>query len=90
MRIGELAARVNRSVDTLKRWEGEGLLASRRDERGHRIYEEHDVIICRELAAMALEAQRCCQKLRFLAEAIPEQLDLPLLTADAASVRAER
>lgn len=44
MRIGEVAKRVERSIDTLKRYETEGIIpAARRDFQGWRVYDETDV-----------------------------------------------
>jgi hypothetical protein len=40
MTIGQLASRIGRSVDTLRRWETQGLLVADRDSRGHRVYAE--------------------------------------------------
>ncbi len=44
MRIAEAAKRVERSIDTLKRYEAEGLIpAPRRDFLGWRVYNEADI-----------------------------------------------
>jgi hypothetical protein len=80
MRVGELAKRVGRSVDTIKRWEEEGLLSCDRDRRGCRSYDESHVEACRRLADLGLLAQRRSEKLAILAAAEPVQLSL-LVTA---------
>lgn len=44
MRIAEAAKRVERSIDTLKRYESQGLIpAAKRDFLGWRVYTEADV-----------------------------------------------
>ena len=44
MRIAEVAKRVERSIDTLKRYETGGVIpAARRDFQGWRVYDEADV-----------------------------------------------
>ena len=44
MRIAEVAKRVERSIDTLKRYEVEGIIpAARRDFQGWRVYDESDI-----------------------------------------------
>lgn len=44
MRIAEAAKRVERSIDTLKRYETEGIIpAARRDFQGWRVYDEADI-----------------------------------------------
>ena len=79
MSIGELARRVGRSVDTLKRWELHGLLVPVRDELGRRHYQFSDIERCRELSVLAVEAQRKSVKLAALA-ADREHPRLPLFT----------
>lgn len=74
--IGELAGRIGRHVDTLKRWEEAGLLTPRRDERGRRIYGEEDFMRCLQLAALSVSAQKNSVKLAELAERLPVQLEL--------------
>ncbi len=81
MQVGELARRVGRSVDTIKRWEEERLLSCARDRRGRRIYDESHVELCLRLADLGLLAQRRSEKLSTLAAAEPVQLSL-LLSAD--------
>ena len=44
MRIAQVAKRVERSIDTLKRYETEGIVpAPKRDFRGWRFYDEADI-----------------------------------------------
>ena len=76
MLVAELARRVGRSVDTIKRWEGQGLLAPRRDDRDRRTYTEADVALCLELARLGIAARRKSQKLSVLAAMAPRQLQL--------------
>lgn len=78
MLISELARRVGRSVDTIKRWEEDGLLTPRRDTRGRRVFNEKHVERCLQLAELALLAQRRSEKLKSLFEHAPAQLSLLL------------
>ncbi len=81
MRIGEVAGRIGRSVETIKRWEELGLLFPRRDERGQRRFDPETVERCIELAALGMEAQRRSQPLHELASALPVQLSLAEMPA---------
>jgi len=74
--IAELARRVGRSVDTIKRWEEEQLLSPGRDTQGRRVFTEADVELCLRLAQLSLLAQRRSQKLGALASREPKQLAL--------------
>lgn len=76
MRISDVAKKIGRSVDTLKRWEAEGLIQPARDERGQRRFEDDDVAVCKRLADLAILAQQDSVKLSLLAHQIPEQLSL--------------
>jgi DNA-binding transcriptional MerR regulator len=76
MHVGDLAKRVDRSVDTIRRWEEEGLLSCERDRRGRRIYDESHVELCLRLADLGLLAQRRSEKLKALADREPQQLSL--------------
>lgn len=67
MQISELARLVGRSVDTLKRWEQQGLLVPQRDNIGRRRYDLSDIDRCHELGTLAVEAQRKSIKLSVLA-----------------------
>ena len=78
MKVGELAKRVGRSVDTLKRWEQQALLTPARDNRGRRIFREEDVAFCLHLAELSIAAQRRSQKLKVLAADVPVQLNFGL------------
>lgn len=51
MRIGELATRSGVSTRSLRYYERQGLLASRRDPNGYRRYQEADVRIVQEIRA---------------------------------------
>ena len=82
MHVGELAKRVGRSADTIRRWEEEGLLRCERDRRGRRIYDEAHVEVCFRLAELGVLAQRRSEKLANLATAVPAQLSL-LISNDA-------
>jgi DNA-binding transcriptional MerR regulator len=70
MTIGDVAARTGLSVDTLRFYEREGILANpvRREAGGRRVYSEHDVEwlnLCMVLRAsgMPLPAIRCYTEL---------------------------
>jgi len=76
MQVGELAKRVGRSVDTIKRWEEGRLLSCPRDSRGRRSYDETHVELCLRLADLGVLAQQRSAKLTTLATAEPEQLSL--------------
>jgi DNA-binding transcriptional MerR regulator len=76
MLIGELAKRVGRHVDTLKRWEEAGLLVPNRDYRGRRTYGEEHFEQCLALAKLSIAAQKNCCKLAKLASQMPQQLAL--------------
>ncbi|TAM88048.1 MerR family transcriptional regulator [bacterium] len=76
MRIGELARAVGRSVDTIKRWEDQGLLMCPRDVRGRRVYNQAHVELCLRLADLSLLAQRRSERLKALADREPCQLSL--------------
>jgi DNA-binding transcriptional MerR regulator len=76
MQIGELSKRIGRSVDTIKRWEEEGLFSCERDRRGRRTYKESHVELGFRLADLGLLAQRRSEKLKTLADREPHQLSL--------------
>jgi DNA-binding transcriptional MerR regulator len=76
MQVGELAKRIGRSIDTIKRWEEEGLLSCERDSRGRRMYDESHVQLGFRLADLGLLAQRRSEKLKTLADREPLQLSL--------------
>ena len=76
MTVGELARRISRSVDTIKRWETEGLLVPCRDERDRRTYDENQVILAARLADLGIIAQRRSEKLTTIAGREPLQLAL--------------
>ena len=76
MQVGELAKRVGRSVDTLRRWEDEKLLSCDRDNRGRRVYNETHVELCLRLADLGVLAQRRSEKLTSLSKNVPTQLSL--------------
>jgi DNA-binding transcriptional MerR regulator len=81
MLVGELAKRIGRSIDTIKRWEEIGLLRCARDGRGRRVYEESHVQLGCRLADLGSLAQRRSEKLEALAELEPVQLQL--ISADS-------
>jgi DNA-binding transcriptional MerR regulator len=74
--IGELARRVGRSPDTIKRWLDQGLLNCERDERNRRIFTELDVERCSDLIRLSIAAQVQNKKLAELADNLPVQLSL--------------
>lgn len=76
MRISEVARIIGRSVDTIKRWESEGLIQPLRDERGQRYFGDSDLAACRRLADLAILAQHDSVKMSALVNQIPEQLSL--------------
>ncbi|MEU5539273.1 MerR family transcriptional regulator [Streptomyces sp. NPDC020362] len=52
MRIGELAARAGTTTRTLRYYEARGLLPARRDDKGHRTYDEGDVRLLRQIRTL--------------------------------------
>ncbi|MFF9167327.1 MULTISPECIES: MerR family transcriptional regulator [unclassified Streptomyces] len=52
MRIGELAARAGTTTRTLRYYEARGLLPARRDEHGHRAYDEHDLRLLEQIRTL--------------------------------------
>jgi len=76
MQVRDLARRVGRSVDTIKRWEEEGLLSCERDARGYRVYDDSHVERCLRLAELGMLAQRRSERLSALVAAEPAQLSL--------------
>ncbi|MGW1728359.1 MerR family transcriptional regulator [Streptomyces sp. NPDC002306] len=52
MRIGELAARADTTTRTLRYYESRGLLPARRDEHGHRSYDERDLRLLRQIRTL--------------------------------------
>jgi hypothetical protein len=74
--VGELARRVGRSPDTIKRWVNQGLLPCDRDDRNRRIFGDEHVARCLELIRLSVSAQIRNRKLVELADELPEQLNL--------------
>ncbi|MFB7337979.1 MerR family transcriptional regulator [Streptomyces adustus] len=52
MRIGELAARAGTTTRTLRYYESRGLLTARRDEHGHRSYDDRDLKLLRQIRTL--------------------------------------
>ncbi|MFF5402094.1 MerR family transcriptional regulator [Streptomyces misionensis] len=52
MRIGELAARAGTTTRALRYYEARGLLPARRDEKGHRSYDEEDLGLLRQIRVL--------------------------------------
>ncbi|MEU4658857.1 MerR family transcriptional regulator [Streptomyces sp. NPDC023723] len=52
MRIGELAARAGTTTRTLRYYEARGLLPARRDDHGHRTYDERDVKLLEQIRTL--------------------------------------
>lgn len=74
MLVGELARRVGRSPDTIKRWLEEGLLDCDRDDRNRRVFDDRHVERCLELARLSVSAQVQNKRLSELANELPIQL----------------
>jgi excisionase family DNA binding protein len=72
--VSELAKRVNRSPDTIKRWVDEGLLPCYRDERNRRQFSEESVDRCLVIARLSVAAQLQNRKLVEVVAEMPEQL----------------
>ncbi|MGW0996458.1 MerR family transcriptional regulator [Streptomyces sp. NPDC002523] len=52
MRIGELAAQAGTTTRTLRYYEARGLLPARRDDKGHRTYDEGDVRLLEQIRTL--------------------------------------
>ncbi|MFH8799813.1 MerR family transcriptional regulator [Streptomyces sp. NPDC017936] len=52
MRIGELAARAGTTTRALRYYESRGLLPARRDELGHRAYDERDLRLLQQIRTL--------------------------------------
>ncbi|WP_445396130.1 MerR family transcriptional regulator [Streptomyces sp. LE64] len=52
MRIGELAARAGTTPRALRYYESRGLLSARRGENGHRVYDEDDLRLLRQIRTL--------------------------------------
>ncbi|GGS28024.1 MerR family transcriptional regulator [Streptomyces griseoviridis] len=52
MRIGELAARAGTTPRTLRYYEARGLLPARRDDHGHRTYDERDLRLLEQIRTL--------------------------------------
>ncbi|MFE9495539.1 MerR family transcriptional regulator [Streptomyces collinus] len=52
MRIGELAARAGTTTRTLRYYEARGLLPARRDDKGHRAYDEGHLRLLRQIRTL--------------------------------------
>ncbi|MET8579253.1 MerR family transcriptional regulator [Streptomyces collinus] len=52
MRIGELAARAGTTTRTLRYYEARGLLPARRDDKGHRTYDEGHLRLLRQIRTL--------------------------------------
>ncbi|MFL9677854.1 MerR family transcriptional regulator [Streptomyces sp. KL110A] len=52
MRIGELAERAGTTTRTLRYYESRGLLPARRTDQGHRVYDESDLRLLREIRTL--------------------------------------
>ncbi|MFJ7422524.1 MerR family transcriptional regulator [Streptomyces uncialis] len=52
MRIGELAARAGTTPRALRYYETRGLLSARRGENGHRVYDEDDLRLLRQIRTL--------------------------------------
>jgi DNA-binding transcriptional MerR regulator len=74
--VSELAKRVGRTPETIKRWADEGLLDCDRDDRNRRVFREEHVEVCRQLARLSVTAQIQNRKLSEIVEELPRQLRL--------------
>jgi len=72
--VSELAKRVGRTPETIKRWADEGLLDCDRDDRNRRVFHEDHVNVCLQLARLSVTAQIQNRKLTEIVEELPEQL----------------
>jgi DNA-binding transcriptional MerR regulator len=81
MLVAELARRVGRTPDTIKRWTDEGLLNCERDDRNRRIFREEHVEMCLQLVRLSVTAQLQNRKLSELVEGLPQQMSLLELQA---------
>ncbi|MFF9767565.1 MerR family transcriptional regulator [Streptomyces sp. NPDC053086] len=52
MRIGELAARAGTTTRALRYYEARGLLPARRDDKGHRTYDDGDLRLLRQIRTL--------------------------------------
>ncbi|MER8012660.1 MerR family transcriptional regulator [Streptomyces griseoluteus] len=52
MRIGELAERAGTTVRALRYYETRGLLPARRDAKGHRWYDERDLVLLTQIRTL--------------------------------------
>jgi DNA-binding transcriptional MerR regulator len=52
MRIGELAARAGTTTRALRYYESRGLLPARRDDKGHRSYDESDLRLLTQIRTL--------------------------------------
>ncbi|MEV6179783.1 MerR family transcriptional regulator [Streptomyces sp. NPDC052015] len=52
MRIGELAARAGTTTRALRYYESRGLLPARRDDLGHRAYDERDLRLLQQIRTL--------------------------------------
>jgi DNA-binding transcriptional MerR regulator len=74
--VAELARRVGRTPETIKRWVTKGLLDCERDEHNRRVFGEKHVERCQELAKLGVKAQVEQRPLTDIAAEQPIQLDL--------------
>jgi len=76
MLVGDVARRVGRSTETIKRWADDGLILCTRDERNRRVFSEEQVSRCEILARLSVEAQITNRKMSDLLARQPEQMPL--------------
>jgi hypothetical protein len=74
--VAELARRVGRTPETIKRWIAKGLLDCERDEHNRRVFGEKHVERCHELAKLGVKAQVEQRPLTDVAAEQPLQLTL--------------
>jgi DNA-binding transcriptional MerR regulator len=66
--IGEVARLIGRSVDTIKRWERDGLVTAKRDHLNRRVFTKEQIERCLELETLSELAQTTSTPLTKLAE----------------------
>lgn len=76
MLVGELAKRIGRTPETIKRWADAGLVNCDRDDRNRRIFREEHVEQCLRIARLSVTAQIKNKKLSEIVETLPQQLRL--------------
>ena len=74
--VGEIARKVGRTPETIRRWLDQGLLKCDRDALNRRVFNDEHVQRCLDLARLSVTAQLQNRKMREIAPEYPQQLDL--------------